>query len=339
MKICSQAAREAEFQVGDLLALMLVLGKKCYEITPAMSAFADLDPESLQSHVVGEKSLSVFDLPASDLIWNGSKIFAVRHAEQKMQLVKYEGDPKSKNFGHELQSVDVPNLADEPFMISANEASINVFAPTTGTGQPYNKVFYFDALHDCFDPLMTFANFEVLAKGFVLLDIGFSVQTHDEGGKAVAWVIYGDRELYPANKGKMLQISIEESDASWEESMNYLGSLIQFTGSRFFRHCVSNLKYDNNKKIMVYWTWEDVEFQETNNELKFIICYAWADAVSKINEYCNKLKDRKIECVRIISERGDNTVNSIVTSSAPGEKEGFFDLGYEQMAGTYDSIV
>lgn len=124
---------------------------------------------------MGEKLPAVFDLPNSDLIWNGSNFFGVRHAEQKTKLVKFEGDPKSKNFGHELQSVDVPNLVDKPFMMSANEASINVFAPTTGTGQPYNKVFYFDRLQDCFDPLMTFANFEVLAKGFVLLDIGYSV--------------------------------------------------------------------------------------------------------------------------------------------------------------------
>jgi len=32
------------------------------------------------------------------------------------------------------------------------------------------------------------------------------------------------------------------------------------------------------------------------------------------------LIDRKLESVRITSEIGDNTVSSIVTSSAPGEK-------------------
>ena len=30
VKLCATAAKETEFNIGDLLALMLVLGKKCY---------------------------------------------------------------------------------------------------------------------------------------------------------------------------------------------------------------------------------------------------------------------------------------------------------------------
>ena len=75
-------------------------------------------------------------------------------------------------------------------------------------------MFYFDRIGDCFDPLMQFANFEVLGKGFILLDIGFSVQSQGEGGKAVAWVIYGDKDDYPANPGTRIEIKKVRYNAS-----------------------------------------------------------------------------------------------------------------------------
>jgi len=49
------------------------------------------------------------------------------------------------------------------------------------------------------------------------------VQTRDEGGKAVAWVIFGEKEIYPANKGTRLNMVKKESDSSWENDLNNLG--------------------------------------------------------------------------------------------------------------------
>lgn len=69
----------------------------------------------------------------------------------------------------------------------------------------------------------------------------------------------------------------KESDSSWENDLNNLGEQIKAAGSRYFRHCITNVKHDTDRKLMVLWTWEDVEFKETNNKLKFIICFAWAD--------------------------------------------------------------
>ena len=103
------------------------------------------------------------------------------------------------------------------------------------------------------------------------------MQTRDEGGKAVAWVIFGEKEIYPANKGTRLNIVKKETDSDWEKAFKHLREQIKAAGSRYFMHCITNVKHDTERKLMALWTWEDVEFKETNNKLKFIICYAWAD--------------------------------------------------------------
>ena len=69
----------------------------------------------------------------------------------------------------------------------------------------------------------------------------------------------------------------KESDSSWENALNHLGEQIKAAGSRYFRHCITNVKHDTDRKLVVLWTWEDVEFKETNNQLKFIICIYWAN--------------------------------------------------------------
>jgi len=58
---------------------------------------------------------------------------------------------------------------------------------------------------------MEFVNQEVLSKNYSLVDIGFTVQSGGEGGRAVAWIVYGDKAYYPANPGKELKIEILRS--------------------------------------------------------------------------------------------------------------------------------
>ena len=53
------------------------------------------------------------------------------------------------------------------------------------------KVFIQDNLEDVFEPLMAFVNAE-MEGGFYPIDIGFSVQSQGEGGKAVGYVVYDD---------------------------------------------------------------------------------------------------------------------------------------------------
>ena len=55
---------------------------------------------------------------------------------------------------------------------------------------------------------MEFVNQEVLSKNYSLVDIGFTVQSGGEGGRAVAWIVYGDKAYYPANPGKELMFEI-----------------------------------------------------------------------------------------------------------------------------------
>ena len=99
---------------------------------PSVLPFAGLDPECSQPFLVNDLQKTVFDLPANDTIWDGSAFFTLKQANQKTQLAKFDGNPKSATFGHELNCVDVPGLVEKPFCLTKRDNGISVFAQTFG---------------------------------------------------------------------------------------------------------------------------------------------------------------------------------------------------------------
>ena len=146
--------------------------------------------------------------------------------------------------------------------------------------KPLSKVFYENNLQSAIDAQMQFVNQEVLSKDYSLVDIGFTVQSQKEGGKAVAWILYGDKAHYPANPGKelnLMQNRIDDS-SSVTKCFDWMRLNVKKAGNRFFKHCLSMTNPSKRNDITcAVWYWNDVSFkEETEIDLEWFQYTEWA---------------------------------------------------------------